>query len=255
MPTVQICPPAYDPALEYDAHAFAHRRPTAVSAESGIDFSDYRRCHTLHTKERRARRNPAPWAFCDETLRELLLVFLEHRFYIRPAPGDALDTRLERIEAAAKRIGAREQARLRKYLKAYEHAPRRVGVQLLNTDTQVALTQRGIAQIIAALCYLYFRLGYASTDCADALGLKPPHCRQILARMAHTWNRFVATDAPDRGLPVLRGHAARARLANRTRIVPGVGELYSVRRRLKKISTPLSFPHAGKPVGARNGQG
>src|SRR2546425_13355781 len=77
----------------------------------------------------------------------------------------------------------------------------------------------------------------------------------ILARMAHTWKRFVAPDSPDRGLPVLRGHAARARLANRTRMVPGVGELYSVRRRLKKISTPLSFPHAGKPVGARNGQG
>ena len=249
---ITICPPAHDPALEYDAHAFAHRRPNAVSAESGIDFSDYRRCHTLHTKERRARRNPAPWAMHDETLRELLLVFLEHRFYIRPAPGDDLGARLERIEAAAKAVGAREQVRLRKYLKAYEHAPRRVGVQLLNTDTQVALTQRGIAQIIAALCYLYFRLGYASTDCADALGLKPPHCRQMLARLAHTWERFVAPHAPDRGLPVLRGHAARARLGNRTRYRAGVGEKYEVRQRLYRVSAPLKLG-GRKPVARRNG--
>ena len=249
-----ICPPAHDPALEYDAHAFAHRRPNAVSAESGIDFSDYRRCHTLHTKERRARRNPAPWAMHDETLRELLLVFLEHRFYIRPEPGDAQDTRLEHIEAAAKAVGAREQVRLRKYLKAYEHAPRRVGVQLLNTDTQVALTQRGIAQIIAALCYLYFRLGYASTDCAEVLSLKPPHVRQMLARLAHTWERFVAPHAPDRGLPVLRGHAARARLGNRTRYRAGVGEKYEVRQRLYRVSAPLKLG-GRKPVARRNGLG
>ena len=89
----------------------------------------------------------------------------------------------------------------------------------------------------------------------EFLSLKPPHVRQILARLAHTWERFVAPYAPDRGLPVLRGHAARARLATRHRIVPGVGEMYSVRRRLKKISTPLSFPRAGKPVGERNRQG
>src|SRR5205807_7290106 len=103
------------------------------------------------------------------------------------------------------------------------------------------LTQRGHAKLVAALVYLYFRLGFTSSDCADALGLKPPHCRQMLARLAHTWKRFVATDAPDRGLPVLRGHAARARLASRTRIRAGVGEKYEVRQRLYRVETPLKL--------------
>ena len=46
-----------------------------------------------------------------------------------------------------------------------------------------------------------------------------------------------------------------ARLASRTRIRAGVGELYQVRQRLHCVEKPLSFPHAGKPVGERNGQG
>jgi len=252
-PAVTICPPM--PAHDwepYDAHQHyrTHRKP---SAEAGVDYTDYARgMHTTRIKKVHAGRKPAPWAFCDETQRHLLIVFLEHRFYVKPAPGDDLGARLEKIDAAAQKQAAPTAARLRKYVRAYRDAD---AVQLQNHDTRLVMTQRGHAEIIAALVYLYYRVGFTSADCADALGLKPPHVRQILARMAHTWERFVAPHAPDRGLPVLRGHAAPARLANRTRIVRGVGELYSVRRRLKKISTPLSFPHAGKPVGERNGQG
>ena len=229
----------YEP---YDLHQHyrTHHRP---SAEAGVDFTDYARSmHTTHTKPRHAGRKPAPWAFCDTTLRELLLTYLEHRFYLRPTPGDDLSARLEKIEAAAKAQYAPTAARLQKYVRAYRDAD---AVQLQNHDTRLVMTQRGIAQIIAALVYLYFRVGFTSSDCADALGLKPPHCRQILARLGLMYERFLAPHSPDRGLPVLRGHAARARLATRHRIVPGVGEMYSVRRRLKKISTPLSFPRAG----------
>ena len=45
------------------------------------------------------------------------------------------------------------------------------------------MTQRGHAELIAALVYLYYRMGYTSVDCAEALTLKPPHCRQILSRL------------------------------------------------------------------------
>ena len=250
---ITICPPAKAHDWEpYDAHAHyrTHNRP---SSEAGVDFTDYARSmHTLRTKPRHAGRKPAPWAFCDETLRELLIVFLEHRFYVKPAPGDDLGTRLEKIDAAAKAQAEPTAARLRKYVCAYRDAD---AVQVQNYDTRLLMTQRGHAQLCAALVYLYFRVGFTSRDCADALGLKPPHCRQILARLALMYDRFLAPDSPDRGLPVLRGHAARVRLGNRTRIRAGVGEMYSVRRRLKKISTPLHFPHAGKPVARCNGQG
>ena len=124
-----------------------------------------------------------------------------------------------------------------------------------NYDTRLLMTQRGHCQLVASLVYLYYRVGFTSRDCADALSLKPPHCRAILSRLAIMYDRFLAPHAPDRGLPVLRGHAARVRLGNRTRIRAGVGELYSVRRRLKKINAPLSFPHAGKPVGERKQTG
>src|SRR3989442_12838354 len=75
---ITICPPHYDKELEYDQCAFAYRRAVAVSAKSSISFSDYSNgMHTLHLAQRnRAHggRNPAPWASCDATLRELLLV-------------------------------------------------------------------------------------------------------------------------------------------------------------------------------------
>ncbi len=68
------------------------------------------------------------------------------------------------------------------------------------------------------------------------------------------YDRFLAPHAPDRGLPVLRGHAARVRLGNRTRIRAGVGELYQVRQRLRRVETPLKL--GGRtPAERRNGQG
>ena len=210
-----------------------HDRP---SAEAGVDFSDYSRSmHTRRMKISHGGRKPAPWAFCDSTLRELLLTYLEHRFYTRPAPGDDLDTRLEKIEAAAKAQYAPTAARLQKYVRAYSDR-NADAVQLQNHDTRLVMTQRGHAEIIAALVYLYYRVGFTSSDCADALGLKPPHYRQMLARLASMYERFLAPDSPDRGMPVLRGHAARERLASRTRYRAGVGELHQVRRRLRKSS-------------------
>jgi len=252
LPTVQICPPM--PAHDwepYDAHAHyrTHNRP---SSEAGVDFTDYARSmHTLRTKPRHAGRKPAPWAYCDETLRELLLTYLEHRFYLRPAHGDDLSARLEKIESAAQKQAKPTAARLQKYVRAYRDAD---AVQLQNHDTRLLMTQRGHAELVASLVYLYYRVGFTSNDCADALSLKPPHCRQILARLAIMYDRFLAPHAPDRGLPVLRGHAARARLASRTRIRAGVGELYSVRQRLRRVETPLKL--GGRtPAERRNGQG
>src|SRR2546426_1186872 len=127
------------------------------------------------------------------------------------------------------------------------------------------LTARTKSYYGAALVYLYWRLGFTSVDCADVLRLKPPHVRQLLLRLSLTWERYLAPDAPKRGMrgrraftpeqraaardywtPERRALQSRrmARLASRTRIRPGVGELYQVRQRLKKITAPLRFPRA-----------
>ena len=182
----------------YDAHQHyrTHHRP---SAEAGVDFSDYSRSmHTTHTKPRHAGRKPAPWAFCDETLRELLLTYLEHRFYTRPAPGDDLDTRLEKIEAAAKAQYAPTAARLQKYVRAYSDR-NADAVQLQNHDTRLLMTQRGHAELVASLVYLYYRVGFTSNDCADALSLKPPHCRQCSEKP-----NFICGHRPNRCKDALR---------------------------------------------------
>src|SRR2546425_13311822 len=91
------------------------------------------------------------------------------------------------------------------------------------------LTVRKQSYYGAALVYLYWRLGFTCVDCADALHLKPPHCRQILFRLDKTWKRYFVTGEDPRVR--MRG---RQRLATRTRYVAGVGEKYEVRRRLKK---------------------
>ena len=137
---ITICPPAKAHDWEpFDAHQH-YRTRHRPSAEAGVDFTDYARSmHTTHTKPRHAGRKPAPWAYCDETLRHLLIVFLEHRFYVKPAPGDGMDTRLERIEAAAKAQYAPTAARLQEYVRAYREAD---AVQVQNNDTRLDLGRR-----------------------------------------------------------------------------------------------------------------
>lgn len=60
-------------------------------------------------------------------------------------------------------------------------------IQIQNIDTDIVLTERGHAEVIASIVYLYYRLGWDSVTCAEQLGLKSPHVRQVLARLHATW--------------------------------------------------------------------
>jgi len=222
---ITICPPA-EQTVFFDEHAFQnpHRR---TSAQAGLDFADYRnRCHTVHLAQRnRAHggRNPAPWASCDATLRELLLVHLERRFYLpAPASGEDADARLARIEAAANAEAANGKKWLRKSLCEYVERKRRhpgdAAIQLQRMDTVVVMSQRGHAELLAALTYLYHRMGYTSSDCAEVLSLKTAHVRQLLARLARTYSRFFVAGAPQMGTHFRRD---------------ATGTFYRVRRRLR----------------------
>lgn len=61
-------------------------------------------------------------------------------------------------------------------------------IQIQNIDTDIVLTERGHAEVIAAIVYLYYRLGWDSVTCAEQLKLKSPHVRQVLARLHSTWD-------------------------------------------------------------------
>ena len=59
-------------------------------------------------------------------------------------------------------------------------------IQIQNVDTDIVLTERGHAEVIAAIVYLYYRLGWDSVTAATQLKLKSPHVRQVLARLHST---------------------------------------------------------------------
>jgi hypothetical protein len=70
-------------------------------------------------------------------------------------------------------------------------------IQIQNIDTDIVLTERGHAEVIAAIVYLYYRLGWDSVAVAEQLQLKSPHVRQVLARLHHTWSHSLSHLAPE----------------------------------------------------------
>lgn len=76
-------------------------------------------------------------------------------------------------------------------------------VQIQNLDTDLVLTSKGHAEMIAAIVYLYYRLGWDSVTVAEELGLKSPHVRQVLARLHGTWRQSLShlDEEPDASAP------------------------------------------------------
>lgn len=219
----------------YDKHAFAGRRTRAVSKESRLSFQDFSRMSVHHREEIQERRLPTPiWAIRDEMLRELLVVHLEERFYVRKSEGLTLAERLTRAKLTAEAYAPRKRELLQDWLNDY-HTIATCGradltdeeaisifislrvvngqlplnadiareylaskklhdleIQIQNIDTDIVLTERGHAEIINAVVYMYYRLGHNSVEVAEQLRLKSPHVRQVLARMHSTWTQSVA---------------------------------------------------------------
>jgi hypothetical protein len=55
--------------------------------------------------------------------------------------------------------------------------------QISNLDTDVWLGERGYAETVAAIIYLYYRMNWNSPSVAEHLSLRPPHIRQVLFRL------------------------------------------------------------------------
>lgn len=66
--------------------------------------------------------------------------------------------------------------------------------QIQNLDTDLVLTERGHGSVIAAIVYLYYRMGWDSVEVAEYLTLKPPHIRQVLSRLHDTWVSHLAQE-------------------------------------------------------------
>jgi hypothetical protein len=226
----------------FDKHAFAIRRTKAVSQTTGISFQDFSRMHVHRREKVQERRLPTPkWAVRDDYLRELIVTYLEERFYVKPNTVLFLTERLKIARAAAEHYAPYKRQLLEDWLEDYHSLCvngrkdltdqeaitayvnlRAIGgqlpldadvareylagkkihdleIQIQNIDTDIVLTERGHAEVIAAIVYLYYRLGWDSVTVAEQLQLKSPHVRQVLARLHSTWTASLSHLYPDSG--------------------------------------------------------
>jgi hypothetical protein len=194
-------------ALAFDQHQFQGRRQHPVHANfiagewrsSGIAFEDYTRFNTQNHKPSAERRLPTPdWAVNDDKLREVLVVYLEHRARAgHKQPG----TQAERLARAVAKLRASTPAKIALIKKLnHEYATlkrsdprhprlRKLEIQIENLDTQLRLMIRP-AEVLIGVVYYYYRARLDSVGTGLALGIKPPAVRQTLRRLRRTWERM-----------------------------------------------------------------
>ena len=73
-----------------------------------------------------------------------------------------------------------------------ENRKRILAVEIEGIDTYLRITEKGGADVVASIVYLYYRCEMDSVGVGSTLGLKPPHVRQTLWRLHETWNSKLA---------------------------------------------------------------
>lgn len=177
------------------------------------------------------------WAVNDGLLRELLVKFMEERAGFRRKQKGGLLERLERANAAVLAQRPRQIAVLTKLCKEYvavkkygahqdctdeevmrlaekilgktplcaEVAREKLAkkyardweIEIEGIDTYLRYTKNGGAGTVAAIVWLYYRVGLDSVGVGGELNLKPPHIRQILWRLHETWKGISSEHVPD----------------------------------------------------------
>jgi len=193
MPTRRTAP-------RYDAHQFFDR-PHFLNKDSGLAYSDVKSNMRV---ERMGfgpeRRLPTPgWALRDDLTREVLVAYLEERLRLRHR-GGALVERMERCREAAKkhlpRLTTARDRLIEEYRRCVSENPsneqrlRWLEIEICGKDSEAWVAERGDAEIVASILYLFHRLRWNSVSIAEELGMKPPHVRQILFRVAKVGARL-----------------------------------------------------------------
>jgi hypothetical protein len=177
----------------FDRFQFDGRRIRAVSTSTHISFSDYGRMHVYRHNVQQDRRLETPaWANNDVELREAVLKFCEKRLYLvhkSEIPELTHQERLVRIRETEQIHLNRWRKILGKLRQRYKTEPETtkpsLDTEIQNADTQCCLLKRGNVAVVLAVIHFYYRLGWNSVAVAQELRLKPPHVRQILARLLH----------------------------------------------------------------------
>jgi hypothetical protein len=181
----------------FDRNQFENRRLRAVSKESGIAYTDFDRMHVLRRETHGDRHTLLPeWSQDDLKMREVVLRFLESRFYINNHEGTN-EERLARVQDRALAYLPMAESSLKNMLTEYNEAAcsgasstdlGKRSIQIQNLDAQICMIRRGIAGVVSSFAYYHFRLLDNSVQVAEKLGVKPPmvriwaHRMQLIAR-------------------------------------------------------------------------
>jgi hypothetical protein len=191
------CPPS-EQANHFDQHQF--QNCGRIMRNVRLDFRDGQRMHILRAGSTKPKRKtPTPeWTTRGELTQKVIVVYLEGRLFLDACPG-SLPERLARCREKAEAGLPRKRARLQRWIDEYRQLSRspkadttdlrRLEQQISNTDTEIFVSAK-LPEIVASTVYLYYRLGFDSCSVAESLGLKPPHCRQILYRLQKTAQRL-----------------------------------------------------------------
>lgn len=232
-PQITYCPPgaASNAKLDEYSHLASHKQANYVVRTS------YRGCDTWEStgfswedagmvasvekhKLNSSRRQSAPeWAYNITSLRKLIVRAVELRAgIILPRLGtdsDRLQFAQQRLQADRPKMEALLDRFCREFVdqkrKPFPDAARIATLreQVAAHDQRIRMEQSCAGKILR-IVQLYYGAGQDSVTVAEALKIKPPHVRQILHGLHHTWARMQREPAPVNLEPLF--NAAQARM-------------------------------------------
>jgi len=167
---------------KFDGHDFK---------STGIDYADSMHVIKGHKPGAGRRLETPEWVHNDTQLRTVLVRFMEVRANFRRLQTGTMEERLAR---AIKKLEASKPVLVeiigklsKKYVDAKKAGAdsailRRMARDIKTTDTRICWLGREHLLALGVV-YRYFRCGEDSVATGAALGIKPPHVRQILWRL------------------------------------------------------------------------
>jgi hypothetical protein len=123
-------------------------------------------------------------------LQQVILTYLERRYYIKRPTGSPAE-RLAAVREKAVDYILPLQCELQRHLNRYAMATgkekEQLAIEIRVSSTDLACMERGVDKVVAAVVYHSWLLGQTSIEVAEALGLQPPHVRQMISRLHRAW--------------------------------------------------------------------
>jgi len=230
-------------APHFDLHQFA-KRSRAVSAETGIAHSDYRR---MGKEKREHRKNIPPWANGDEKFRQVILLRLKR--YVH-SHGRGRNVGLDGTE----NLRELEENAMTANFRMFQRGSLNDFQQNI-VDVHMNSTRNGLAGLWTRIAYLAYRMSFDSLTIGREVGIKAAAVRQHLKRMNECarsinpeWCLPPRVSKPKRRKPLHGAHVARLRergmhypeIASRLRY--SLQRVYQVARSYAASGGKISLP-------------